>query len=83
MKSDMPPAAFRLLNSGLQVHTHFHRGAEPRPEGAAGHLHPAKIQRMRELEGTMSRRCIAEVLKVSRVTVRKYLGWAKQKPGRK
>jgi DNA-binding CsgD family transcriptional regulator len=83
MKRDLPPAAFRLLNSGLDVQTHYRREPAPRPEGSLGHLKQGQINRILELEGTMSRRAIADLLKVSRGAVRRHLGWAKQKPGRK
>lgn len=83
MKSDLAPVAFRLLTSGLPVRTHLKKEPEARPEGAAGHLSPGQIQRMRDLDGKMRRRDICTLMRISYVTLRRYLGCSKVNPSRK
>lgn len=72
-------AARRLQCADLTRRTHVRKAPPPKLEGAPAHMTPEKIQRIRELDGKMARRDICDLLKISHVTVRRYLGRAKPK----
>lgn len=67
-------AHLRLLHAGLPKRSHEWSPAKRVPTGRAAALPEWKVQRMRELDGTMPRRAICALLQVSHVTLVRKLG---------